>query len=243
MEKIKNLKKRILITGGNSRFAKNLKKTLYGENIIYTTREQLDILSIESIEKCFNEYKPDYVIHLAALSRPMILHEQKISSSIDINIIGTANVVKKCSERNIKLIYFSSNHVYPGTSGNYSEEDPVLPINNYAWSKLGGEASVRLYKNSLILRLAMTEYPFIHESAYEDATTNFLYSKDVAKIIPFIIDECGILNIGSEKTESIFSFAKNSNPKVKASVMGSSKSYPKHSSVNIEKLRKIIKKT
>ena len=58
--------------------------------------------------------------------------------------------------KNIKLIYFSTNYVYPGSKGNYKETDSLLPVNNYAWSKLGGEASVQLYKNSLILRVCMT---------------------------------------------------------------------------------------
>ena len=48
------------------------------------------------------------------LSRPMDIHDKFISKSIDINIIGTANVVKVCSEFNIKLIYFSTGYVYPG---------------------------------------------------------------------------------------------------------------------------------
>ena len=88
----------------------------------------------------------------------MILHEKNINKSIDLNIIGTANVTKAC-EKNIKLIYFSTNYVYPGTRGNYKETDPIFPVNNYAWSKLGGEASVHLYNNSLILRVSMTEKP------------------------------------------------------------------------------------
>ena len=151
--------KKILITGGNSRFGKELAKTFYGKNITYKSRKQLNILDLKSIDRCFDKYKPNYIIHLASLSRPMIIHEKDISQSIDANIIGTANVVKKCSERNIKLIYFSTNYVYPGSKGNYNEDDPINPVNNYGWSKLGGEASVKLYKNSLILRLAMTEYP------------------------------------------------------------------------------------
>ena len=62
-------------------------------------------------------------------------------------------------KKNIKLIYFSTNYVYPGKRGNYKEEDPLLPVNNYAWSKLGGEAAVQMYSNSLILRVSMTEKP------------------------------------------------------------------------------------
>ena len=87
----------------------------------------------------------------------MNLHDKDINRSIDLNIIGTANITKACVKKNVKLIYLSTNYVYPGIRGNYKEIDPVKPFNNYAWSKLGGEASVQLYKNSLILRVCMTE--------------------------------------------------------------------------------------
>ena len=172
------ISKRILITGGKSRFAKILKKYLKGKNVIYTSRNELDILNPRSIENCIKKYKPNYLIHLASLSRPMDIHQKKINLSIDTNIIGTANIVKACNNKNIKIIFFSSNYVYPGKKGNYSETDGVFPINNYAWSKLGGESSVILYKNSLILRLAITEKPFVHKEAFVDAKTNFLYQNE-----------------------------------------------------------------
>ncbi len=234
--------KKIVITGGNSRFGRELSKSFFGKNIIYTSRKQLDILDTKSIDNCLNKYKPNYLIHLASLSRPMIMHEKDIKLSIDTNIIGTANIVKKCSDKNIKLIYFSTNYVYPGINGNYHEDDPLKPVNNYAWSKLGGEASVKLYKNSLILRLAMTEFPFIHNKAFKDAKNNFIYRKDVIEILPKILDEKGIINIGSNKSESIYSFAKKSKPDVKPISRKDSKNFPKDSSVNIKKLRDILKK-
>ena len=49
----------------------------------------------------------------------MKLHENNISKSIDLNIIGTANIVKICSKLKIKIIYFSTNYDYPGKKGNY----------------------------------------------------------------------------------------------------------------------------
>ena len=89
------MNERIIITGGNSRFGQELKKKSFsGKNIIYTTRKDLNILNIKSIEKCLEKHKPKYLIHLASLSRPMIIHEKDIGSSIDANIIGTANIVK-----------------------------------------------------------------------------------------------------------------------------------------------------
>ena len=41
-------------------------------------------------------------------------HNKNINKSIDLNIIGTSNIVKACSNNKIKLIYFSTNYVYPG---------------------------------------------------------------------------------------------------------------------------------
>ena len=106
----------------------------------------------------------------------------------------------------IKLIYFSTNYVYPGKKGNY-RTDPLLPINSYAWSKLGGECSVKLYKNSLIVRLCMCEKPFIHKYAFSDIKTNFMFHEDFVKIIPKILNKKGILNAGG-KIQTIYDFAK-----------------------------------
>ena len=78
------------------------------------------------------------------------------------------NGTKDPQDNKIKLIYFSTNYVYPGTKGNYKEIDPVNPINKYALSKLGGESAVRMYDNSLILRIIMCEKPFTHKSAFFD---------------------------------------------------------------------------
>lgn len=169
----------------------------------------------------------------------MDLHNKDIKRSIDLNIIGTCNIVKVCSEQRIKLIYFSTGYVYQGKKGNYSEKDPVLPINNYAWSKLGGECAVKLYSNSLILRITMCEKPFVHQKAFYDIKTNFIFHEDVAKMIPKILNEVGILNIGG-KTQSVYDFVKKTNKKVKK--ISGIKLFPPNPSMNLNNLRKILKK-
>ena len=233
--------KNILITGGDSRFANELKKSFFGKHIYYRNKKELDILKIKSLENNIRSIKPKIIIHLAGLTRPMKIHENDIISSINLNIIGTANLVKICSKNNIKLIYFSTHFVYPCKKGNYKENDPLFPINNYAWSKLGGEASVQLYENSLILRLSMSEYPFVHKSAFVDTKSNFIYNTDVAKILPKILNIKGVLNIGGKKS-SIYNFAKKSNPQVNRTKLKKNQFYPKDSSTNIEKMHKILKK-
>jgi dTDP-4-dehydrorhamnose reductase len=232
----------IIVSGGNGRFASTLKKIKSKYSIYYPDKKKFNILKLNNIKKYLQKAKPKYLIHLAGLSRPMNIHEKNIQKSIDLNIVGTCNITKVCASMGIKLIYFSTNFVYPGVKGKYKETDPLLPFNNYAWSKLGGECAVQMYKNSLILRVCMTEHPFVHTKAFYDVKNNFLFHEDVAKIIFKILNKKGILNIGG-KTEKIYNFAKKNNPNVKKiyakKVLG--KKYPINQDMNIEKLNKILK--
>ena len=105
---------RILFTGSTGRFGKIFKKLNNNKKFIYPSRKQLNIENIQSIAKYFKKFKPDLVVHCAALSRPMEIHDKRPSESISANIIGTSNLVKECIKKNIKIIYFSTNYVYPG---------------------------------------------------------------------------------------------------------------------------------
>ena len=165
-------------------------------------------------------------------------HNKRIKNSIDLNIIGTCNLVKICSDLRIKIIYFSTSYVYPGTKGNYKEVDGVLPWSNYAWSKLGGECAVQMYKNSLILRVCMTEKPFIHKYAFSNVKTNFIYHEDFVKIFLKLINKKGIVNIGG-KTSTVFNFVKKENKNVKKKL--SRGEFPLNQDMNLTKLNKLIK--
>jgi len=235
--------KRILFTGGSGRFAKVFKSIKHNYKIDYPSKKKLDIENFQSILRYLSKNKPDYLIHCAGLSRPMNVHEKNISKSISINIIGTSNIVKACSQKNIKLIFFSTNYVYPGTKGNYSESAPVLPINNYAISKLGGECAVQMYKNSLILRISMTEKPFVHKKAFNDVEMNFMYHEDLAKNLLKLINHKGILNVGGTK-KVVYDFVKKSNNSIKP--MSAKKKFgnkfPLKQTMNLKKFKEILKK-
>ena len=139
--------RKIVVTGGSGRFGSYLKKNTGKFKMFFPDKKKLNINNINSINKYLKKVKPFCIIHLAGLSRPMKMHDKEIPKSINLNIIGTANIVKVCESLKIKLIYFSTSYVYPGTKGNYKESDPLLPINNYAWSKFGGACAVQMYKN------------------------------------------------------------------------------------------------
>jgi len=231
---------KIIVTGGDGRFAQILKKKNKKLKLIFLSKKQLNILDINSIEKAIKKYKPKRLIHCAGLSRPMKIHKSNISKSIDLNIIGTANITKICEKYNVKLIYFSTGYVYEGIKGNYKESDGVKPFNNYGLSKLGGECAVAMYKNSLILRISMTEKPFLHQKAYTNIKSNFFFHEDLVKILPKILNQKGILNVGG-KAQSIYSFAKKSNPLVKRIKSKKNKEMPFNQTMNINMLNKLIR--
>ena len=234
------MKNLILVTGGQGRFAKVLKKNNKFLNLYFATKKECNILNIKSLEKIIKKLKPKIILHCAGLSRPMEIHQKNIEKSIDLNIVGTANVVKVCKKNNIKIIYFSTGYVYEGKKGNYSEKDPVKPFNNYGLSKLGGECAVMMYKNSLILRITMTESPFVHEKAYTNLKSNFMFHEDLVKILPKIINYKGILNVGG-KTQSVFSFAKLHNKKVKKIKLSIKDKLPFNQTMNTSVLKRLIK--
>ncbi len=234
--------KKIIVTGGSGRFGTELKKSS-PKNFVFPTKKQLNILNLNSAIKYLKRNKPKILIHLAGLSRPMIIHEKDINKSISLNIIGTSNIVIACAKLKIKLIYFSTSYVYPGTKGNYKETDPLLPINNYAWSKLGAESAVQMYKNSLILRVSMTEKPFVHKAAYANMKTNFIFHDEFIKIFKKVLNQKGIINIGG-KSNTVFNFARKTNRSVKKIYIKKNQfpRMPTDSSMNLKKLNRLIKK-
>lgn len=236
-------KDKIVFTGSTGKFGKIFKNKYSIKNILYPSKKIFDINNYNSIFYFLKKKKIKLVIHAAALSRPMDIHEKYPDLSIKTNIIGTSNLVIACKKLNIKIIYLSTNYVYPINKKNSKEEDPVLPINKYAISKLGGECAAQMYDKSLILRIAMTERPFVHAKAYKDVMVNYLYHDEVVKLFPQLINCFGIINIGG-KVRNFYDFAKISNSLVKKVYAKKilKKNYFKYQIVNTRKLTTILKK-
>ncbi len=232
--------KKIIFTGGSGKFGKVFKKLNSKKNIYYPSSNIFDVTNLKKMERLIKKIKPEIIIHAAAVSRPMDLHEKDIQKSISTNIIGTSNVVNLCQKYRIKLIYFSTNYVYPSKKGNYKEYNPLLPFNNYAWSKLGGECAVHMLKNSLILRICMTEKPFMYKYAYTNLKTNFMFHEDLAKVFFKLINKKGVINIGGP-AQSVYNFAKKYNKKIRKKVLKKTKNcLPLNSTMSVIKFRKIL---
>lgn len=190
---------RILLFGSSGLLGKELTKN--NEHVFLTpSHSDIDIMDIDRLTRYIKAHNPDLVINAAAIIDNRRI-EQEPKYAIGTNIIGASNVALLCDVLNIRLVYISTDYIYEGGHGNYKEEDPILPFNNYAWSKLGGECAVRLVKNHLIIRTSFGGNKFPYDVAFTDKWSSKEY---VDKIAPQILEAAispltGVLNIGSER--------------------------------------------
>lgn len=113
---------------------------------------KLDIRNIDSIQKCVSEINPDVIINCVADTRLDFL-ETHPDLAFSVNSDGPKNIATVTKQNMSKLIHISTDSVFDGKEGNYSEKDIPNPINVYAQSKLDGEKNIqKLLKNYVIVR-------------------------------------------------------------------------------------------
>lgn len=232
---------KILFTGGSGLLGKEIKKIL--PFIFYPTHSEFNVTNYGQIEEYLNFKNIESIIHAAAFISPPKVDKEPVKA-IENNIIGTSNLVKLCSKKNIKLTYISTDYVFRGDRGNYKEEDEVFPVNKYAWSKLGGECAVRMYDNSLIIRTSFGPNEYQFEKAFTDQWTSRESAAQIAKRIIKVLerDIRGIIHIGGNR-RTVFEYAKSLNPSKeigKLSIKEMIFNIPRDTSLNCNKYEKLI---
>lgn len=112
----------------------------------------LEISDEHQVEDVINKTRPDYVINCAARADIDYLETNPEVAS-KVNTIGARNIAKTCSKNGIRLLHISTDSVFDGKTGDYSEEDKPNPINVYSRSKYEGELEVEKHSdNYLIIR-------------------------------------------------------------------------------------------
>lgn len=189
----------IAILGGTGLLGAELKKL--DPSLICTGRE-IDICDYRELSKYLNKLNPDIVVNAAAVTDSIQVAKDPIPA-IDTNIIGAANIAKYCYQHNKRLVYISTDYVYPGT-GNHTETDTLLPNNEYAWTKLGGECSSKLITDHCIVRTSFGSRKFPYPAAYTNLVTSKEYVDIIAPQILKIIKSklTGTVNVGGSKKSS-----------------------------------------
>ena len=155
---------RVLITGGSGLLGRALTSAsidmgidsvpAYHNNPIGQTSVRIDITDLYGVERTLREIEPDCVIHAAALTN-VDLCEDDPARAWAINADATRNIADACNDEGAKVIYLSTDYVFDGQNGPYSEEAAPRPINVYGESKLAGEKFIMEYPGNVVARVCV----------------------------------------------------------------------------------------
>lgn len=148
---------RILVTGASGQLGYDVERELERRGIEHlgTSSRELDITDREAVERLMAAYRPDAAIHCAAYTK-VDLAEDEPERCWAVNVDGTRNLAAACREIGAKMLYISTDYVFPGTGEQFRRtDDPVSPVNTYGRSKLAGELAVQsLLETYFIVRIS-----------------------------------------------------------------------------------------
>lgn len=191
-----------------------------------------DIRNISDLMPAF-AWKPDVVFHLGGMvSR--VTCEQASSLAIDVNLVGTQNILDLTKQAGARIVYFSTSEVYGPNMEVMSEESQPKPNNRYGMSKFISESLVEYEVKQYGLK-AIILRPFMmydededfgdHRSAmirfaknlalgqpievHSGSTRGWLHFSDAVRLIEAAahIDDYAVINIGSPDIRPISELA------------------------------------
>lgn len=143
----------VLLAEGHEVIAVSHAQTLPESLATYRIRQ--DLCDRELLPVLLQNLRPSAVIHAAALADPQQCEEQPLLSR-RLNVELTRQLAQLCAERRLPMAFTSTDLVFDGRRGNYSEHDPVNPINRYGEHKAEAEQLVRQeHPGALVLRLPL----------------------------------------------------------------------------------------
>lgn len=234
-------KLRIIFTGGSGLLGSEFRKIR--PDIDCPSSKDFDVTNYEQMKKYVESHGCDTIVHAAAFTSPPMV-DKNPQRAVEVNIIGTVNVVKLCVEFGLRLIYISTDYVFDGMKGNYKETDPVNPVNKYAWSKLGGECAVRMYDKSLIIRTSFGPNIFPYPKAFIDQWTSRESVAIIAKKIAALLDKDikGVIHVGGIR-KTVYEYGKGLDETKeigKLSIKDVAFDVPVDTSLNCEKYRGLL---
>lgn len=196
---------RFLLTGGQGKLAAELRSTIRkaGHEVVAFGKSQLDVRDVVKVSTALNINKPDIVINCAGVLSLESERDHKLAW--DTNVNGAANVALACRVTGIRVVHISTDYVFSGDRGNYSESEPPDPVNYYGLTKAVGEAVVLVNRDTdaLVLR-APFRYngPWKYPRAFVDQFVSARFIPEVAiDIREAALDRGlrGILHIGGPR--------------------------------------------
>ena len=146
---------KVLVTGVSGQLGCDAAKVLTARGIEFlgVSSKELDITDRDAVLRMCSAYRPDAVFHCAAYTN-VDLAEDEPERCMRVNADGTRNIAEACRELNAKLLYVSTDYVFPGTGDKpWETGDATGPLNVYGRSKLAGELAIQeLTEKHIIVR-------------------------------------------------------------------------------------------
>ena len=216
--------KKLLITGGKGQLATAFKSHFKSHfDILSLDRGELDITDRFKVESILLKFKPEIVLNCAAYTN-VDGAEDDFKKANDVNSEGIGNILSKFDGLFVQI---STDYIFDGKNGPYSEFSKSNPINKYGLSKLNGEEIALKMSKKLILIRANVIFDLKSKSSFldwvikslknkkeisvvNDQFGNPIWSVDLAKIVFQLIsnEKRGIFNVGTDKIISRYEFAK-----------------------------------
>lgn len=137
--------KKILLIGASGMFGRDAAPifSAAGYEVIKATRTDFDITNLSQVDKFFVDKSPDFVINAASYTKvDDAQKEQDIAFAV--NAVGAKNIAIVTAQKNIPLIFISTDYVFDGTKNSpYLPSDIANPKTVYGVSKLSGEENVK----------------------------------------------------------------------------------------------------
>ncbi len=111
----------------------------------------LDVRNTDDVSKVVSDFRPDYIIHLAALT-DMEFCERNIENAYKTNTESVLFLSREALKRNIPFLYISTAGIFDGEKDVYVEEDIPNPLSVYGKSKYFGELVARSIPKSIVIR-------------------------------------------------------------------------------------------
>ncbi len=148
---------KVLVTGVTGQLGYDVMKELERRRIQAeaASREQFDITDEAAVRSFIISARPDAIIHCAAYTA-VDKAEDEPDLCRRVNADGTRNIAAACRDAGAKMIYISTDYVFPGVGMTpYEPGDPTGPLNVYGASKLAGEQAVKdLLERYFIVRIS-----------------------------------------------------------------------------------------
>lgn len=99
---------------------------------------KLDITDRSRVFRLVRDFSPDVIYHCAALTN-VDRCQQEVDESFRVNVLGTHNIIDAANRVGARLVFLSSDYIFDGDDGPYSETDAPNPLSVYGFHKVLGE--------------------------------------------------------------------------------------------------------